>query len=242
MSRSRRLQRERGQARGSGPAAPPDRAGRGAAATAHRSPPCAAGQPGRQRGLRGPPRSRRRDGAVEQDETSAASTSQRPARLSSHAPARPGPRPAAPRWGGWGCPGTLAPPVGTYHAFLAEEAEEALILLRGKKQRAHVGDPPRGLLLRGAAHGRGRPGAALAALRPMAPAAPSSPSSFAAAAGASQQPHRGASLAGPGKEGGEEGRRGGCPGVRRPGKGVSGSGAAAPEPLRAGADPDRSRP
>lgn len=157
-------------------------------------------------------------------------------------PPAPGPDPPRPGGAAGGAPVPSPPPVGTYHAFLAEEAEEALILLRGKQQRAHVGDPPRGLLLRGAAHGRGRPGAALAALRPMAPAAPSSPSSFAAAAGASQQPHRGASLAGPGKEGGEEGRRGGCPGVRRPGKGVSGSGAAAPEPLRAGADPDRSRP
>lgn len=134
-------------------------------------------------------------------------------------PACLGPRPSAPRVGTVGLgvprPGSPAgrpllpsppPRAGTHHAFLAEEAEEALVLLRGEQQRAHIGDPPRlrGLLLRVAAHGRGRPGAALAALRLLAPAAPSASSSSAAAA-ASQQPHRGASLWGPGKEGGWRG-------------------------------------
>lgn len=40
-------------------------------------------------------------------------------------------------------------PSATHHAFLAEEAEEALVLLRGEQHGAHVGDPPRrrGLLL-----------------------------------------------------------------------------------------------
>lgn len=123
-------------------------------------------------------------------------------------PPAPGPDPPRPGGTAGGAPVPSPPSVGTYHAFLAEEAEEALILLRGEQQRAHISDPPRGLLLRGAAHGRGRPGAALAALRPMAPAAPSSPSSSsAAAAGASQQPHRGASSRGRGRR--EEKRGGG---------------------------------
>lgn len=63
----------------------------------------------------------------------------------------------------------------THHAFLAQEAEEALVLLRGEQQGAHVGDPPRrrGLLLV-VAH-RGRPAGWLGSLvasplgRPPAP-------------------------------------------------------------------------
>lgn len=87
---------------------------------------------------------------------------------------------------------------GTHHAFLAEEAEEALVLLRGEQQRADVGDPPRLRgLLRGAAHGRA--GTALPCDRwsprpPTPPPPPRRPHS--------QQPHRGASLSGSGKEGG----------------------------------------
>lgn len=129
--------------------------------------------------------------------------------------------------------GPPPPPLPrTHHAFLAEEAEEALVLLRGEQQGAHVGDPPRlrGLLLRVAAHGRGRPGAALAALRLLAPAAPSASSSAAAAA--SQQPHRGASLCGPGKEGRRwRGAAGPRPAAGGPGK-RGWAGAAVP--LRAG--------
>lgn len=59
-------------------------------------------------------------------------------------------------------------PGATDHAFLAQEAEEGLVLLRGEQQGAHVGDPPgrRRLLLRrllarahgGAARVDGRPG------------------------------------------------------------------------------------
>lgn len=76
----------------------------------------------------------------------------------------------------------------------------------------------------------------------MAPAAPSSPSSAAAAA-ASQQPHRGASLTGPGKEEDRGGGEGAGEGAAEKGDaGQPGSGAAAPEPLRAGAETDRSRP
>lgn len=54
----------------------------------------------------------------------------------------------------------------TDHTFLAEEGEKRLVLLRGEQQRAHVGDPPRGLLARahGVAGGVERPGPSLLAV------------------------------------------------------------------------------
>lgn len=97
----------------------------------------------------------------------------------------------------------VPPPLGsadTHHAFLAEEAEEALVLLRGEQQRADVGDPPRLRgLLRGAAHGRA--GTALPCDR-WSPRPPTPPPPPPPLRPRSQQPHRGASLSGLGKEGG----------------------------------------